>query len=65
VFVAQVNEAVAHDPEATSYINSLETQEEEEEEEDEGESSRRPRETGKGLIQDVEDFLRRRRGTEE
>jgi proteasome assembly chaperone (PAC2) family protein len=65
VFVAQVNEAVAHDPEATSYINSLETQEEEEEEEDEGESSRRPRETGKGLIQDVEDFLRRRRGTDE
>lgn len=64
-FVAQVNEAVAHDPEATSYINSLETQDDEEEEEDEGESSRRPRDTGKGLIQDVEDFLRRRRSTDE
>lgn len=66
-FVAQVNEAVSHDPEATSYINSLETQDEEEEEDDEagGESSRRPRGPSMGLIQDVEDFLRRRRGNDE
>lgn len=65
VFVSQVNEAVAHDPEASSYINSLETQDDEEEDEDEGESSRRPRDTGKGLIQDVEDYLRRRRANDE
>ncbi len=64
-FVTQVNEAVSQDPEATSYINSLETQDEEDEEDDEGESSRRPRNTGMGLIQDVEDFLRRRRATDE
>ncbi len=64
-FVAQVNEAVAHDPEATSYINSLETQDEEDEDEEEGESSRRQRNTGMGLIQDVEEFLRRRRSTED
>jgi proteasome assembly chaperone (PAC2) family protein len=64
-FVAQVNEAVAHDPEATSYINSLEAQDEEEEDDDEGESSRRQRNTGLGLIQDVEDFLRRRRASED
>lgn len=64
-FVAQVNEAVAHDPEATSYINSLETQDEEEEDEEEGESSRRQRNTGMGLIQDVEEFLRRRRSSED
>ncbi len=65
-FVSQVNEAVAHDPEATSYINSLESQSDEEEEEDDNpESFRRPRNTGQGLIQDVEEFLRRRRSNDE
>jgi len=64
-FVAQVNEAVAHDPEATSYINSLESQDEDDDDDEEGESSRRQRNTGLGLIQDVEDFLRRRRSTED
>jgi proteasome assembly chaperone (PAC2) family protein len=65
-FVAQVNEAVSHDPEATSYINSLESQsDDEDEDDDEGESSRRSRNTGLGLIQDVEEFLRRRRSTED
>lgn len=64
-FVAQVNEAVSHDPEATSYIHMLEAQDEED---DEAETdtfhppSRGPS-TG-GLIQDVEEFLRRRRGDE-
>jgi len=66
-FVAQVNEAVAHDPEASSYINSLETQNEDDEDDDEDdpETFRRARNTGKGLIQDVEDFLRRRRSAED
>jgi proteasome assembly chaperone (PAC2) family protein len=70
-FVAQVNEAVAHDPEATSYINSLETQNDDHDDDDddeaEAETFRRSRNnnTGKGLIQDVEDFLRRRRSTDE
>jgi proteasome assembly chaperone (PAC2) family protein len=68
-FVAQVNEAVAQDPEATSFIRQLEAQddEEDEDEEDEAETFRRPprgSSTG-GLIQDVEDFLRRRRGDEQ
>jgi proteasome assembly chaperone (PAC2) family protein len=64
-FVAQVNEAVSHDPEATSYLHMLEAQDEED---DEAETdsfhppSRGPS-TG-GLIQDVEEFLRRRRGDE-
>ena len=65
-FVAQVNEAVAQDPEATSYIHMLEAQsEDEQEDEPEEDSPRRPRTTGKGLIQDVEEFLRRRRANDE
>jgi proteasome assembly chaperone (PAC2) family protein len=72
-FIAQVNEAVSHDPEATSYVRQLEAQDDEEDDEDEedGESFRRPRGpagasgSGGGLIQDVEDFLRRRRASED
>lgn len=69
-FVAQVNEAVAHDPEATSYIHMLEAQEDEDgddERDDDAESYRRPSRgsSGGGLIQDVEDYLRRRRGDDE
>lgn len=67
-FVAQVNEAVAQDPEATSYINSLESQGDEDDDDDDDddpEPFRRHRNTGQGLIQDVEDFLRRRRTNDE
>ncbi len=70
-FIAQVNEAVSRDPEATSYVRQLEAQDDEEddEEEEDAESHRRPRgpagaSGGGGLIQDVEDFLRRRRSDE-
>lgn len=65
-FVAQVNEAVAQDPEATSYISQLEAQSDEDEDDDEdSEPPLLPRSTGKGLISDVEEFLRRRRATED
>ncbi len=67
-FVAQVNEAVSQDPEATSYINSLEAQsddDDDDEDEPNPETLRHQANTGKGLIQDVEDFLRRRRSTDE
>lgn len=58
-FVSQVNEAVSRDPEASSYINQLETQSEDEDDE-EPEPHPRQTNTGKSLIEDVEDFLRRR-----
>lgn len=66
-FVSQVNEAVSHDPEATSYINSLESQSDDDDDDDESspETFRHQANTGKGLIQDVEEFLRRRRSTDE
>lgn len=72
-FLAEVNEAVEHDPEATSYIHMLEAQEDEEDEADHDNEDRdlfrRPRpgsgSSSGGLIQDVEEFLRRRRGREE
>lgn len=76
-FLAEVNEAVEHDPEATSYIHMLEAQDDEEADDDSDRERdnedrdlfRRPRPgsgpTGGGLIQDVEEFLRRRRGREE
>jgi proteasome assembly chaperone (PAC2) family protein len=63
-FIAQVNEAVAQDPEATSYIHQLETQSDEDDD-DEGETFRPPRSTGKDLIHDVEEYLRRRRASDE
>ncbi|HEU5330417.1 MAG: PAC2 family protein [Thermomicrobiales bacterium] len=63
-FIAQVNEAVAQDPEATSYIHQLETQSDEDEDE-EPETFRPPHTTGKGLIHDVEEYLRRRRASDE
>ena len=63
-FIAQVNEAVAQDPEASSYISMLEAHEDDDsdDDEDEGETFRRPRggSGGQDLIQDVEEFLRRR-----
>lgn len=58
-FVSQVNEAVSRDPEASSYIHQLEAQSEEDEDEDSEPTPRHPS-TGKSLIEDVEDFLRRR-----
>ena len=64
-FVAQVNEAIAQDPEAASFISALEAQDEDDDDDDEGEGFRRPPSTGKGLIQDVEEFLRRRRSDED
>ena len=66
-FVAQVNEAIAQDPEATLYINTLEAQDDDEEDDgNDGETFRRQRgASGMGLIQDVEDFLRRRRTDED
>lgn len=61
-FVSQVNEAVSRDPEASSYIHQLETQNEDDDEEKDDEPEPFPRQanTGKSLIEDVEDFLRRR-----
>jgi len=67
-FVAQVNEAVSQDPEATSYIRMLEAQDEDDDEDDDdAERFRRPRGggSGKGLIQDVEEFLRNRRANDD
>jgi proteasome assembly chaperone (PAC2) family protein len=58
-FVSQVNEAVSRDPEASSYIHQLEAQNEEEDDDDSEPTPRHPS-TGKSLIEDVEDFLRRR-----
>jgi len=58
-FVSQVNEAVSRDPEASSYIHQLETQSDEDEEDDTEPTPHQPS-TGKSLIEDVEDFLRRR-----
>ncbi len=58
-FVSQVNEAVSRDPEASSYIHQLETQSDEDEEDDIEPTPHQPS-TGKSLIEDVEDFLRRR-----
>ena len=59
-FVSQVNEAVSRDPEASSYIHQLEAQSEDEDEDDEPEPFPRQANSGKSLIEDVEDFLRRR-----
>ncbi len=65
-FVAQINEAIAQDPEAASFISAIEAQaDDDDDEDDEGETFRRPPSTGKGLIQDVEEFLRRRRSDED
>lgn len=70
-FVAQVNEAVARDPEATSFIQMLETEADEDDAEElsDPDTYRRPRgpssSTGGGLIQDIEEFLRRRRKDED
>lgn len=58
-FVSQVNEAVSRDPEASSYIHQLESQSEDDEDDDIEPTPRQPS-TGKSLIEDVEDFLRRR-----
>ena len=60
-FVTQVNEAVSRDPEALSYIHQLETQtEDDDDDEEESEPMPRSPNNGKSLIEDVEDFLRRR-----
>jgi proteasome assembly chaperone (PAC2) family protein len=59
-FVSQVNEAVSRDPEASSYIHQLESQNEDEDEDEEPEPFPRQANSGKSLIEDVEDFLRRR-----
>lgn len=74
-FLAEVNEAVKHDPEATSYIHMLEAQDDDvddaesdrEPDNDDRDLFRRPRSgpASGGLIQDVEEFLRRRRRREE
>jgi proteasome assembly chaperone (PAC2) family protein len=58
-FVSQVNEAVSRDPEASSYIHQLESQSDEDEDDDVEPTPRHPS-TGKSLIEDVEDFLRKR-----
>lgn len=67
IFVAQVNEVVSNDPEATSYISQLEAHADDDtDDDDEGETYRRPFSgssggSGQNLIEDVEEFLRRRK----